>query len=309
MSRVANAQAADNLDRSLRDPNGRYEIGQTMLEPFKEGRDYVSIGRKFFAVHHAEPGAPLWYDIDPQFSAYTIGSLGGAPRVLDGAQYDRVELKTFPISVLIRISAEEPAIRRFDVLDREQVRGQVEMAKSEDLEVFQLLRNAAGSSNAAAGSTAGSGVSTGVLPPTAMAGSGAFSIAELSKSFARLEHACDSNVENVLMNAISYRNIRVYDAAGTTNLFDPVSRRELIKTGYVGDIWNAQVRLSKKQISNEILLAASPEYLGVIAVRIDLSQMDSPNSELLQYGWVLYEFIAMAQLTNVGSTAYTWQTE
>lgn len=292
MSKVTTAAAAAELGRQLTNPNGRYEVGQTMLEPFKEGRDYVSIGRKVLAVHHLEPGAPAWYDIDPQFSATVIGSLGGAPRVLDGASYDRVELTHFPIVTLVRIGVQEPALRRFDVLDRAQVRAQAEMAEVEDLEIFKAIRTAA--------QGGGSGISDGVSTPTNPT-TGAFSLDLLAQLYANLEDACDSNVENVLVRATSYRNIR--SLAGTT--FDPVTRRELLKTGYVGDLWGAQWRISKKLVDKEFLAVASPEYVGVMSVRIDLSQMDAPLAELLQYGWVLYEFVSPAILTNVGCNSLT----
>jgi len=104
------------------------------------------------------------------------------------------------------------------------------------------------------------------------------------------------------MRATVYRNLRTLS---DPNTFDPVTRRELIKTGYFGDLWNAQIRISKKQDASEVLFAASPEYLGVISVRIDLSQMDSPMPEQLQYGWLLYEYIGISQLTNVGSVKWT----
>lgn len=290
MSRIATAAAAQELDYQLRSPNGRYEVGQTMLEPFKEGRDYISIGRKVLAVHHLEPGAPAWYDIDPQFTATVIGSLGGAPRVLDGGVYNRVELVHFPIVTLVRIGVEQPAIRRFDVLDREQVRAQAEMAKTEDVQIFTVLYN---------GALSGSGISDGSVTNVNVGTSAApvaFTLDILAQLYANLEDNCDSNVENLLMRATDYRNIRTL--AGDT--FDPVTRRELLKTGYMGDLWNAQIRISKKLTKKNLLACASPEYLGVLSVRIDLSQMDSPQSELLQYGWVLYEFINPAILTNVG---------
>lgn len=292
MNRVVTAAAAAELDRQLKSPNGRYEVGQTMLEPFKEGRDYISIGRKIFAVHHLEPGAPAWYEIDPQFSAVVIGKQGGAPRVLDGANFDRVEVDHFPMVVLVRIGVEQPAIRRFDVLDREQVRAQAEMAELEDSQVIQALKT---------GAQSGSGIVDGVLPPTNV--TGAFAIADLATAFARLEDVCDSNVENMLMRQRDYRFIRTTCAADLS--FDPVTRRELLKTGYMGDLWNAQIRVSKKVTAGDILLAASPEYLGVISIRIDLSQMDAPVAELLQYGWILYSFLNVVQLTNVGSQLYT----
>lgn len=293
MSRLAKAEAAAKLGRDIQSPQGRYEVGQTMLEPFREGRDYISIGRKIVAVHHLEPGAPAWYDHDPQFGSTTIGNLGGAPRVLDGAKYDRTEVTHYPIVTLIRIGVQEPAIRRFDVLDREQVRAQAEMAEAEDSEIFSCLSAAAGS---------GSGISDGVTPPSNVTNS--FSLDNLAQAYANLEDKADSNVENLLMRALDYRRIR---GLLTSNgyVFDPVTRRELLKTGYMGDLWSAQIRISKKLTSAQMLLCASPEYLGVLSIRIDLSQMDSPMPELLQYGWLLYEFIAPAVLTNVGVVKYT----
>ena len=38
------------LQAALRTPEGRFEVGQTLLEPFKEGRDYVGLSRKIFFV-------------------------------------------------------------------------------------------------------------------------------------------------------------------------------------------------------------------------------------------------------------------
>ena len=40
------AQKEYAVAAALRTAQGRNEIGQTMLEPFKQGRDYVGIGRK-----------------------------------------------------------------------------------------------------------------------------------------------------------------------------------------------------------------------------------------------------------------------
>jgi hypothetical protein len=293
MDKLVKAKAAERLASQLPTPQGRYEVGQKMLEPFKEGRDYVSIGRKVLAVHHIEPGAPIWYDLDAQFSAVTIGNRGGAPRVLDGKTWNRVELVPFPIVALVRIGVEEPAIRRFDVLDRSQVRAQAEMAEVEDEQIFSVLRTAAAS---------GSGVSDGITPPGDL-GSVVFNATNLASLFAPIEDY-DVNVEHLLMKASTYKYFRSL-LATNPGMFDPVSRRELLKTGYMGDFWQAQIRLSKKLQTNEILAVASPEFTGVVAIRIDLSQMDSPMSELLQYGWLFYEFIAPAILTNVGVARLT----
>ncbi len=271
------AQRSYELQRDLKSPSGRYEVGQTMLEPFREGRDYVALGRKVFAVDHVQPGAPMWYDKDPQFSAQTISTLGGAPR--EEITGERVELVPFPIAVLVRIPVIEVATRRFDILNREQVRARAEMAEQEDTEVLRLLETEA--------------VATDSSVPVV---TGTFTLARFAELYANVEQN-DAPVENIIMHAQQYRNIRTL--AGDT--FDPVTRRELIKTGYMGDLWGAAIRITKKADTAIILAAASPEFLGVISVRIDLDQMDSPQGELLQYGWVFYEYIGIAQLTTVGS--------
>lgn len=271
------AQRSYELQRDLKSPSGRYEVGQTMLEPFREGRDYVALGRKVFAVDHVQPGAPMWYDKDPQFSALTISTLGGAPR--EEIKGERVELVPFPIAVLVRIPVIEVATRRFDILNREQVRARAEMAEQEDTEVLRLLETEAVAADSS-------------VPVV----SGVFTLARFAELYSNVEDN-DAPVENILMRATQYRNIRTL--AGDT--FDPVTRRELIKTGYMGDLWGAAIRITKKANATIILAAASPEFLGVISVRIDLDQMDSPQGELLQYGWVFYEYIGIAQLTTVGS--------
>lgn len=58
----------------------------------------------------------MWYDKDPQFSAVTISSLGGAPK--EEISGSRVELEPFPIAVTVRIPVLEVAVRRFNLLDR-----------------------------------------------------------------------------------------------------------------------------------------------------------------------------------------------
>ena len=285
------AQQATELQHALRSPEGRYEIGQTMLEPFREGRDYVALGRKIFAVDHVQPGAPMWYDKDPQFKAYTIAKLGGARRV--EVKGERVELEAFPIAVLVRIPVIEVAVRRFNILDREQTRARAEMAEQEDTEVLTALGDGADTSAAKTASDT-------AFPVENLTGT-EVTRANMANLFSQIEQY-DANVENLIFNARDYRDIR---GSWTSTDFDPVTRRELLKSGYFGDLWGSAVRISKKQTVGRVSVCAAPEFLGVISVRIDLDQMDAPLGELLQYGWVFYEYIGVAQLTDVGSSYMT----
>lgn len=289
MSKTITAQTQSEqeyaLATALRSPEGRFEVGQTLLEPFKEGRDYVGLSRKVFFVDQVPQGAPMWYDRDPQFSAVTIADRGGVP--VEQIYGERVTLAPYPIAVLVRIPTLEVAVRRFNILDREQVRARAEMAEVEDSESFSTF------SFAATRTTSRNAEVTGFSD---------VSRESLSQGFAEVEDN-DAPVANVIMRAPQYRDIRTWD--GTD--FDPVTRRELIKTGYMGDLWNASIRISKKQTLGRVFVLSDPEFLGVLAVRIDLDQMEAPNPELLQYGWVFYEYISQAVLTDVGVAQITLQ--
>ena len=267
------------LAEYFKTPEGRSIIAQSMYEPFKEGRDYVGIARKCIFVDKVPNGAPMWYDKDPQFTAYVGSIMGTAPQeIIKG---ERGELSPFPIIVLVRIPILETAVRRFNVLDRSQVRARAEMAEQEDTQFLSILDYAATRSTAAAGVTAGAYTTV--------------TQAAMSELYSLIERN-DAPVANVLMNAQDYRYIRYW----TGTQFDPVTRRELIKTGYMGDLWGAEIRISKLVTQSYIYGLADPEFLGVLAIRIDLDSMEANDPENLLYGWVFYEYVSICVVADVG---------
>lgn len=286
MDSVLSADDIRRLEASLGTPEGRTTIAQTLLEPFKLGRDYVAIGRQCFAVDHLPAGAPMWYDLDPQFVAAVVGPKGGVDYT--EVATTRVELQPFMLAVNPKIHVMDVATRRFNILDREQVRAQHEMAKLEDDKVFAAFKNGnlsgndlvnAGQINAVTTS------STGLTPEA------------LGEGFAKVEQF-DIPVANVIVNAAQQRDLRLW----TNRNYDPITQRELLKTGYVGDVWGAQVRQSRRQTAGEVNLLGDPQYLGVISVRIDLSHMDAPDPQNLFYGFVFFEAIGVAQLITAASS-------
>jgi hypothetical protein len=273
-------QIAREVGAAIETPQGRAVLGQQMLEPFKKGRDYVAIGRQVMYVHHLMQAEPMWYDLDPQFSAVTLSSRGGVP--YEEISRTRITLDPFLLAVYPKVHVTDTATARFDILNREQVRAQHELAELEDEKIFTALHYSSLSATDRNPLTSGaSGLSRGLL----------------ATAFSHIEDY-DAPVANVLMRAKQYRDIREW----TTEQFDPVTNRELLKTGYVGDMWGAQFRISKKQTLGSINCLADPQFLGVISVRIDLSVMDAPDPTNLYYGWVFYEFLGVAQLVTIGSS-------
>ena len=230
-----------------------------------KSRDYIAIGRQVMYVDHLPTGAPMWYDLDPQFTAVVVGARGGVP--YQEITRTRVTLDPIVIAVWPKVHVLDAATARFDILNREQIRAQHEMAKQEDTKVLNAIHY---SSLSATDRNPQTTTSTGL------------DRGSLATAFSYVE-SLDIPVANVVMHARQLRDIRAW----TNRDFDPVSQRELVKTGYVGDIWNAQVRISRQQTIGTVNVLGDPQFLGVISVRVDLSQMDwwcSPFKTLLYAG-------------------------
>jgi len=279
-------QMRQSVGVSMESPQGRGRIAQTMIEPFKKGRDYVGLGRQVMYVHHVPQGAQMEYDLDPQFTATVIGARGGVP--YNEVNKTRIRLDPFIIAVYPKVHATDVPVSRFDILNRSQQKAQHKMAELEDSKIFTAIHF---SSLAA---------SSGPNPLTTNASGGypsGLCRGMLADAFSYPE-AYDAPIANVILHARQYRDLREW----THQQWDPVTNRALIKTGYVGDMWGAQFRISKMQTVGTVNCLADPQFLGVISIRTDLSSMDAPDPVNLQFGWVLYEYLGVAQLVSIGSS-------
>lgn len=286
MENILSDSELRHLEAAIKTPEGRERIAQTMLEPFKLGRDYIAIGRQVFAVDHLPAGAPMWYDLDPQFTALVVGPRGSVET--SEINTTRINIEPIILAVNPKVHVTDVATRRFNILDREQERAQVELAKLEDDKVFAAVKTA--------NLNVSDLVNNGVVNPVATSTNG-LSPETAAEAFANVEQY-DIPVTNIIVNAQQQRDLRLW----THRNFDPVTQKELLKTGYVGDLWGAQVRQSRRQTAGEVNFLGDPQYLGVMSIRIDLSSMDAPDPQNLFYGWVMFEAIGVAQLIGVGSS-------
>jgi len=270
--RVMSQGQIDNIiAKNIRTSDGRQVIAQSLLEPFKLGRDYMSIGRKILDTDILPPGAPIWYDKDPQFTAVVLGDDGTVPyEVIKG---ERVYQDPFTIAVLVRIPVEEVAYRRFNVIDREQKKGRIEMGKMEDTKIFAAL--------SAAGQSA-TGHNTVV---TSAAGLTRGTVLDLTTTLASI----NAPTMAFVMNPLQHRDILAWGQ----NDFDPITRLEIKKTGYVGDLYGTAVRTSFLVTAGEVYGVSEPNLTGVVSIRIDLDVWDSPDPQKLHYGWVFFELLSI----------------
>jgi len=295
--RMSRAQLDRYIERQIRNPQGKSRIGQSMMEPIRKGRDYVGLTRKCLWVDKLPTGAPMWYDKDPDVYATVLSKRGGPTyQQIEGT---RITPSPYAIVAYVRIPALEVAVRRFNILDREQTRARAEMAAAEDVEFFRALKSIFWTDSyltpTEGTATYASATATAGRNAITANGSDTLSRTQLAAAFTQVEQ-WDAPVANILMNANGYRGFRTWSNTD----FDPVSQRELIKTGYVGDIWNAQVRVSRKMEAKTVYCLAEQDFLGVHAVRLDLDQMDAQDPDNLLLGWVFYEYVASVIANNYG---------
>ena len=213
----------------------------------------------------------MWYDADPQFTAVTLAQNGNVP--YEVLKATRVELEPFAIATWVKVPALEVAVRRFNILDRAKEKGSIEMAKEEDRRIFAAIEFAgttAANHNNVITSNAGLTRST------------------LSDIFLEVEK-WNAPVANVIMNPAQYRDIRNWGR----NELDYVTQYELLRTGYVGDIWNSRIRTSYLVSPGKVYGIAEPQYSGVLSVRIDLNVWDAPHQQNIEYGWLFFEYVGI----------------
>jgi hypothetical protein len=113
------------------------------------------------------------------------------------------------------------------ILDREQEKGQIEMAKLEDTTVFSAFAN----QNFISGTSFEDLVNQGVFNAL-VTGTVGLTPEVAAQAFAAVEQY-DIPVANIIVNAQQQRDLRLW----THRNYDPVTQRELLKTGYLGDLW------------------------------------------------------------------------
>lgn len=271
-----------DLQRALRTAAGRERIAQLTYEPFRKGRDWLGLKGKTLYVDKVEPGVPMRYHVDATYTAEIISRHGTASKnvVTD----DWVEPIAYPIVCYVRIPVVDIATANFNMIDRQQVKAQSEMAKKEDYDLMTVFHGAA------TGASAINSIITGYSTLSRNA---------LAAGFAQVEDH-EAPVMNVLVPTPNYKDIRLY----TDSDFDRETQRELIKTGLMGVIWGADIRRLPTFIlpANRVLILADSEFLGVWAVRVDLDSCDANGfaSGDLEYGWLYFEYIVPVIVQNSG---------
>lgn len=268
------------LAAALRDPSneGFAIVGQELLLPIKDIIDYEGWVRKIFRVRPLAQGELFRVAKDVRATAWTIGQDGqGIESRLSGKYVTPSEFK---IASFPSVDIQDIYQMNFDVLDRAQDTARQEIELEEDKRGLSLIDRASTT------------VNTETLFTTL--GPAALEDIRLQVERHRLQ------VDKFLINRRELSDL-VKTATGLNGAqtVDPVTQRELILAGYVGNILNCQIITAAGTGVQEVVPAGtvyavtSSEYLGEMGVRVELfsEPFNKFSHREMVKGWAFGEIV------------------
>lgn len=286
--REASAMPAEDrrkvLAAALQDPTGEgfAIVGQELLLPIKDIIDYEGWARKIFRVRPLAQGELFRLAKDVRATAWVVGQDGQS---IESRLYGRyITPSEFKVTSFPTVDIEDIYQMNFDVLDRAQDTARQEIELEEDKRALSLIDKAA----------------TTVNSTTIFSTLGVAALEDIRYQVERHRLV----VEKFLINRRELTDL-IKTAVGLgsgSQHVDPVTERELILAGYVGNVLNAQIITAAGTGVEEVVPAGSvyavtgSEYMGEMGVRVEL--FSEPfnkfaNREMVK-GWAFGEIIGFA---------------
>jgi len=266
------------LREALASEQGKVALGQAMANPIRRNLDYQGVARKVLVVDPLPQGALPIYDKDIDVAAAVISSNGSAPESMVFG--DRVTVPEFEVVSYPTVRIAEVKRRRFNVIDRAQQKARQEIQAQEDANIFSALDFAATQENTAisiGGGTAGLGVE----------------VPDLLNLKTQIDR-WDLVTTKYFMNISDFNDILGWFSHNPGGYgIDMVTQREILQTGLYGQIYGADIIVSKIVPKGTIYAAADPEFVGVMPIRQDIEVLPADIPRELKLGWVVNEIIGI----------------
>lgn len=272
-------QRDEIIKQALTTTEGKVALGQAMANPIRRNLDYQGVARRVLVVDPLPQGALAVYDRDIDVAAFVCSSNGAVPesRVFG----DRVSIPEFEIVSNPTVRIREVKARRFNVIDRAVQKAKQEIQAQEDGNIFAMLDYA--------GRTTGGGENTQVAITA-----GGLTRADLLSLKQQIDR-WDLLTTKFLLNIVEFTDILNWvSSGGTTAEIDPVTHREILQTGLYGQIWTADMIVSKMVPVGTVLATADPDFVGVMPIRQDIEVLPADMPIQLKLGWVAFEIIGLA---------------
>jgi hypothetical protein len=242
-----------------------------MLSPLKRDLLYEGRIRQLFQTYKLALGEEAVFDADLDVPAAAI-SVNGLPQELQVVA-DRIRVETSPLATRPLVRWNESNFRKYDILNRTQERAKASIMLQEDTRGFNLIDFASGlTTQTPAASLAGTTAASN--NPSLLTDSTKLSMEKLVEAIVTLRSKL-LNASKVYLNPLSTRWLMLFNTTvsgtGGAGIFAPNFQDAALKAGKVGAIWGTEVLESVIVPEKKIYVLTSPEYLGVLAVRSDLS--------------------------------------
>jgi len=292
VSNLFTEEEKTHLINKFASPNVRLAIGQAMASPLKTFLEYKGVMRRALKVDPMAPGAVPIYDRDTEeISAEAIASQSAITQTkIIG---ERIMVPVFEIAANPTIKLREVKIRRFNIIDRIQVRTRQFMQEAEDATIINLLN------------TASTLVNSAISVNTSTSGTGANSLGYIQRKdlvkLAREIEQHDLFAVSMFFSIYRYADIKQW---GTTEL-DLVTMKQVIDTGLVAQLHGQNIYVTKKMAHNTVLCTSDPDYVGVMPVYQDIEVIPADLPWETAFGWAFTELIGMTVFNPKGVSKLT----
>lgn len=266
------------MSEYIKTPGGRRLLASSLSQPLRRNRDYSSVARKAFWVEPLADGALPYYDKDPSVTAYVVGEEG--TNIVSITKPKRVMFPLFEIAAQPEVPLVEVKARRYDVIERNIDLGRIAVNIAEDQKVFAVMEAAA--SDPAA-----------VNPVIAVTGN--LTSNALIDAISAVQRN-DIRVANVFMNAKDYSDILKWDR----DVFDPETQRDILRTGLMGNLWGANVIISRIVPEGSVYVCGEPEFFGRIPERVPLTIVSADDPKQRTIGFSIFENIGIGLYNPLG---------
>jgi len=271
---LTDSQKEEIIAQALNTDEGRVALAQAMVEPIRRSLEYQAVGRKLLMVDELPQGALARYERDVAAIAHVVARRGAVPdQIQEG---EEILVPTFEIAAHPTVRLSEIKARRFYIVDRAQIKAKEAIQKEEDTNIFAALT--------AAANTLGTQVVTNV---------GTLTTASLNTAF-RLIEQHDLVATKIVLHANQYASIRTFGK----DFYDEATTREIITTGLYGHLWTADIHVSSRMETDEILVVASPDTVGAFPIRQDITVLPADDPKKLRLGWIIYEEVGIVVIND-----------
>jgi len=253
---LSSLEVEQKLTAILRSPGGLDKIAQQMLFPLKRDLIYEGRIRQLFQTYKLALGEEATFDGDVNVPAVAL-SVHGLPDQVPVFS-DRIRIETSPLAAKVILRWNETNFRKFDILNRAQERAKAAIQMEEDIRGIKVIDTASTLFHSAIGDGG-----AGALTPQAMAKG----IATLRK-FRQI--ASKLFINPMRMEDLMLLNLTT-NGGGGQGIYSPYVQENVLKSGRLGLIYGTEVVESDRVSEGTCYFLAPSEYVGVMAIRTDVS--------------------------------------